>query len=81
MFSSQLCQFELQPWMKTSGVPPPADRPRVEHVDAPPAQLHGRCSGGQSTSIQVASSPSAYVASAPGRSSAVAHRRGELCAW
>ena len=62
MFSSQLCQFALQPWMNTSGsvAAGPCRRPGVEYVDpAPPSSSTGRCSAGQSTSIQVASSPSA----------------------
>ena len=68
MVSSQLCQFELQPWMKTSGVPPPSTGPVSSTLTRRPSSSTGRCSASQFTSIQVASSPSAYVASGPGRS-------------
>ena len=39
MFSSQLCQFELQPWMKSSGVPPPATGPVSSTLTRRPEQL------------------------------------------
>ena len=81
MLSSQLCQLELQPWMKSSGVPPPATGPVSSTLTRRPSSSYGRCSARQSTSIQAASSPSAYVSSAPGLQEPVAHRRGELCAW
>jgi hypothetical protein len=82
MLSSQLCQLELQPWMKSSGVPPPATGPVSSTLTRRPSSSYGRCSARQSTSIQAASSPSAYVSSAPGlrsplRTAAASCARGD----
>src|SRR3954453_19749713 len=64
MLSSQSCQRPATPWMKISSRPSP---PVSITCSSPPGTRTVRVSDGQSTSIQLESSPSAYVSSAPGR--------------
>ena len=80
MVSSQLCQFELQPWMKTSGVPPPSTGPvsstltrrpssSIAPLQREPVDVHP----GRVVAVRV------RVVRARSQQP-VAHRRGELCA-
>src|SRR5215203_4878082 len=74
MLSRKICQLELHPWMKSSAgaeVAPSPAGPVSRTLTRPPSTSSVCWSEGQSTSIQVASSPSAYVGSAPLRNSAV----------
>src|SRR3954454_15123826 len=67
MFSSQFCHSPPSPWMNRMGWSPP---PVSITLTRRPSTSTVRVNAGQSTSIQVESSPSAYVSSAPGRTSA-----------
>jgi hypothetical protein len=64
MFSSQFCQMPPRPWIQSSGGASP---PVSTTLTCRPSTSTRRVMDGQSTSIHVLSSPSAYVESAPGR--------------
>ena len=64
MFSSQFCQIPPSPWMNSSGGPSP---PLSITPTLRPSIVSRRVSDVQSTCIHELSSPSAYVASGPGR--------------
>src|SRR3954451_9738326 len=68
MFSSQFCQTPLRPWIQTIAGPSP---PVSTKFISEPRIGSRRVTDGQSTPIHAASSPSAYVGSGPGRSSAL----------
>jgi hypothetical protein len=67
MLSSQFCHAPPSPWTNSRGGPsPPVSTTFIRR----PRTVTGRVIAGQSTVIHVASSPSAYVWSGPGRTSA-----------
>src|SRR3954471_3153493 len=67
MLSSQFCHMPASPWMNRIGwFAPPVSTTLTRR----PSTSTVRVSAGQSSCLQVESSPSAYVSSAPGRASA-----------